>query len=133
MKYIIFNWKSYLNLKETTSLSKIISNLPLSKKFKLVSSPNNFFNLLEENNLKIEKKIIFPDHYKFSENEIKNILYEAKKLNLKVIMTEKDFFKINDLKLENVSYLKVILEIKEIKFEGNEVFTNKKLIIIFNL
>ena len=30
-------------------------------------------------------------------------------------MTEKDFFKINDLKLENVSYLKVILEIKEIK------------------
>ena len=45
MKYIIFNWKSYLNLKETTSLSKIISNLPSSKKFKLVSSPNNFFNL----------------------------------------------------------------------------------------
>ena len=45
MKYIIFNWKSYLNLKETISLSKIISNLPSSKKFKLVSSPNNFFNL----------------------------------------------------------------------------------------
>ena len=45
MKYIIFNWKSYLNLKETISLSKIISNLPSSKKYKLVSSPNNFFNL----------------------------------------------------------------------------------------
>ena len=45
MKYIIFNWKSYLNLKETISLSKIISNMPSLKKFKLISSPNNFFNL----------------------------------------------------------------------------------------
>ena len=45
MKYIIFNWKSYLNLKETRSLSKIISNLSKSKKYKLISSPNNFFNL----------------------------------------------------------------------------------------
>ena len=45
MKYIIFNWKSYLNLKETTSLSRIVSNLPSSKKYKLISSPNNFFNL----------------------------------------------------------------------------------------
>ena len=45
MKYIIFNWKSYLNLKETLSLSKLISNLTKSKKYKLISSPNNFFNL----------------------------------------------------------------------------------------
>ena len=45
MKYIIFNWKSYLNLKETISLSRIISSLPFSKKYKLISSPNNFFNL----------------------------------------------------------------------------------------
>ncbi len=45
MKYIIFNWKSYLNLKETLSLSKIISNLPKSKKYKILSSPNNFFHL----------------------------------------------------------------------------------------
>ncbi len=45
MKYIIFNWKSYLNLKQTLSLSKTISNLPKSKKYKLISSPNNFFTL----------------------------------------------------------------------------------------
>ena len=45
MKYIIFNWKSYLNIRETHSLSKIISNLPKSKKYKILSSPNNFFSL----------------------------------------------------------------------------------------
>lgn len=80
-----------------------------------IGNPDNFFKLLEENDLKIEKKIIFPDHYKFSKNEIKNILFEAKKFNLEVIMTEKDFFKINKFNLGTIGYLKVNLEIKEIK------------------
>ena len=80
-----------------------------------IGNPNNFFKLLEENGLKIEKKIIFPDHYKFSKNEIKDILSEAKKLDLEVVMTEKDFFKINKFNLGSVGYLKVILEIKQIE------------------
>ena len=29
-----------------------------------IGNPNNFFNLLLEKKLKVEKKIIFPDHYK---------------------------------------------------------------------
>ena len=45
MKYIIFNWKSYLNLKESVKLSKIISGFKKSKKFKIISAPNNFFHL----------------------------------------------------------------------------------------
>ena len=45
MKYIIFNWKSYLNLKESINLSKIISGFKKSKKFKIISAPNNFFHL----------------------------------------------------------------------------------------
>ena len=45
MKYIIFNWKSYLNLEESINLSKIISRFKKSKKFKIISAPNNFFHL----------------------------------------------------------------------------------------
>ncbi len=45
MKYIIFNWKSYLNLKESLDLSKTISGFKKSKKFKIISAPNNFFHL----------------------------------------------------------------------------------------
>ncbi len=45
MKYIIFNWKSYLNLNESIKLSKIISGIKKSKKFKIISAPNNFFHL----------------------------------------------------------------------------------------
>ena len=53
MKYIIFNWKSYLNLKNTISLSKLIASIPKSKKYKIISAPNNFFHLrIQEKYLK---------------------------------------------------------------------------------
>ena len=78
-----------------------------------IGNPENFFHLLEKNNLKIYKKIIFPDHYKFSENEIQNIINEAKTKDYQIIMTEKDYFKINNYKLEKINYLKVLLEINE--------------------
>ena len=45
MKYIIFNWKSYLNLKESENLSNIISKIKKSKNYKIISAPNNFFYL----------------------------------------------------------------------------------------
>ena len=35
------------------------------------------------------KKLIFPDHHKFLHNEIKEIIDEAKKEDLHIIMTEK--------------------------------------------
>ena len=82
-----------------------------------IGNPNNFFELLLQNNLKIEKKLIFPDHHKFSKIEIENIIKEAKTNNLQIIMTEKDYYKINDYKFEDVDYLKVSLEIdNKVKF-----------------
>ncbi len=78
-----------------------------------IGNPENFFNLMEQNNLKIEKKITFPDHYIISKNEIQKIINEAESKNLKIIMTEKDYFKINSYKLEKIDYLKISLEIEE--------------------
>ena len=80
-----------------------------------IGNPQNFFQLVEKNNLKIVKKIIFPDHYKFSKTEIKNILKEAKERKLQIIMTEKDYFKIQDYKINKIEYLKVSLRIKSQK------------------
>lgn len=78
-----------------------------------IGNPENFFQLIEQNNLKIEKKLTFPDHYKFSKNEIQNIIEEAKDNNYQIIITEKDYFKINYFNLEKIDYLKVSLIIKE--------------------
>jgi tetraacyldisaccharide 4'-kinase len=79
-----------------------------------IGNPKNFFQLIEQNNLKIEKKLTFPDHYKFSKNEIQKIIEEAKNNNYQIIMTEKDYFKIDNYNLKEVNYLKVSLVISEI-------------------
>ncbi len=76
-----------------------------------IGNPENFFELMKKNNLEVQKKLIFPDHYKFSHGEMKEIIDKAKKENLHIIMTEKDFFKVNKFKIANINYLKVSLEI----------------------
>lgn len=76
-----------------------------------IGNPDNFFKLMTQNNLDIRKKMIFPDHYKFNENEIKNICSYAKQKNYHIIMTEKDFYKIDQFKIDGIKYLQVKLEI----------------------
>ena len=76
-----------------------------------IGNPENFFQLVEKNDLKIFKKKIFPDHYQFSKAEMQNILREAEMENYQVIMTEKDYYKINHYKLKKINYLRVSLEI----------------------
>lgn len=78
-----------------------------------IGNPDNFFKLIEKSKLKIHKKIIFPDHYNFNENEILKIIDFANEKKYKIIMTEKDYFKINKFKIKNINYLKVSLEIFE--------------------
>ena len=76
-----------------------------------IGNPDNFFNLLIDNNLNLEKKLIFPDHYKFKEKEIKEISTYADQNNYQIIMTEKDYFKIKQFNIKNLGYLKIELEI----------------------
>ena len=78
-----------------------------------IGNPNNFFKLLNHYGLKIEKQLIFPDHYDFSPNEIRKIVDEAKNKNLKIITTEKDYYKIEDCEIKEIQFLKVALEIDE--------------------
>ena len=80
-----------------------------------IGNPYNFFKIIEENNLYISKKLIFPDHYQFSQIEVENIIKDAELNNYEIIMTEKDYFKINNYKLKKINYLKVSLEIPEKK------------------
>ena len=47
-KIVIGNWKNYLNYEETISLSKLISNINISNKIRLLISPNHLY--LKESN-----------------------------------------------------------------------------------
>ncbi len=86
-----------------------------------IGNPKNFFKIIEENNLKIDKKLIFPDHHTFSETEIQNLIVETEKNNYQIVMTEKDYFKISHLKLKKIGCLKVSLVIDKIEMLIDEL------------
>ena len=67
-----------------------------------IGNPNNFFSLLEKNNLHISKKISFPDHYNYSLKELNDLVFYAKNNELKIITTEKDFFRIKEYKISEI-------------------------------
>ena len=70
--------------------------------------------------MKVEKKLIFPDHYNFSRKEIEEILREAESKDFQIIMTEKDYFKIDHFNLEKIKYLKILL-----KVDNQEIFIDE--------
>tara|TARA_Y100000591_G_C21830527_1_gene699299 strand:+ start:1197 stop:2135 length:939 start_codon:yes stop_codon:yes gene_type:complete len=77
-----------------------------------IGNPDNFFKLIVDNKLVIEKKLAFPDHYPFRKSEILNIINEAKEKNLQVLVTEKDYYRIQKFGFKEVKFLKVDVEIK---------------------
>ena len=85
-----------------------------------IGNPENFFKILKDNQMNIQKKMVYPDHYEFTKNEMLKIIEHAKKNDFQIVMTEKDYYKIKDFSLENIKYLRVKLEIeKEEEFIEN--------------
>ena len=76
-----------------------------------IGNPDNFFKMLKRNNLNIKKTIVFPDHYEYKKSDLKKIIDESRKHDLKVLTTEKDFSKIKDFKIRNIDYVETKLEI----------------------
>ena len=77
-----------------------------------IGNPNNFFNFLKDNEINAIKEIKFPDHYNYSEKEIEELTDKAKKNNLILLTTEKDFFRIKEKFKKDIDYLKIELEIE---------------------
>ena len=76
---------------------KNIKKFDLSKKYIIFSgigNPDNFEKILYKSKFKIIEHIIFPDHYKYSQNDIDKIIQKANELKAKIITTEKDYVKI---------------------------------------
>ena len=93
--------------------------------FSGIGDPVSFKEILLENNISVVKEIIFPDHYTYKKKDIENILQESKKLNAKILTTEKDFIKLSVDDVREINFLKIELKIvKEEKFIN---FINDKL------
>ena len=89
-----------------------------------IGNPKNFFKLLRENGLKIKQEISFPDHYNYKKSEVKNLMLLAKEKGLKLITTEKDYFRIKQLGFKKIDYVSVNLKIINFKSFEKELLRN---------
>ena len=90
-----------------------------------IAYPEKFFSFLRNNNLNVAETIDFPDHYLYQERDFESIFAIAKKDNLTLISTKKDWVKFPKNYQSKISYLDV-----ELHFEDEEMLKNelKKLL-----
>ncbi len=79
--------------------------------FSGIGNHQTFISMIKNNRLKIIKDLEFPDHYQYTQNDINQILENANKLNCQIITTEKDFYRLKNIKYEKIKYLKSELKI----------------------
>ena len=108
--------KSISNSIEIYQSKYVIRNLKKFKSRKIlafagIGNSENFFKLLKDTGFKIKEQISFPDHYNYTKKEIEGLVSKAKKNGLKLITTEKDFFRIKQLGLKKIDYISVDLKI----------------------
>ena len=67
---------------------------------------------MKENKINILEQIKFPDHYNYSRKELENLIKKAKENGAILLTTEKDYLRIGGEYSENISYLKIKVEIE---------------------
>ena len=78
-----------------------------------IGSPENFFTLLKKNKIKVNKKLVFPDHYKYQKKDINKIKEIAFTNKLEIITTEKDYTKIKNFKKFKTNVARIDLRIEK--------------------
>ena len=100
------------NTKYEVLNSKIFNKKDKFLAFSGLGNADDFKKILIENKFKIIKEIIYPDHYQYKKKDIKEIKELAKKINAKIITTEKDFVKVKEFDNKNIKFLRIELKIK---------------------
>ena len=89
-----------------------------------IGNPIEFEKTLLKNKFRLQKKFIFADHHNFSYEEITFLKKIAKKNELEIITTEKDYLRLNSKQKKNIKFLKINLKINKL---------NKIKKILFNI
>ena len=79
--------------------------------FSGIGNHRSFVSMIKEYKLNIIKDIEFPDHYKYTNYDISEILKLSKDLNCEIITTEKDYFRLNKENINNINFMKSELKI----------------------
>ena len=84
-----------------------------------IGNPKSFFELLTGKNLNVIEKTSFPDHYKFTNNDLNKIINFSKENNAIILTTEKDYERLEHKYKSLIYFTKLI-----VKIEKFEVFKN---------
>jgi tetraacyldisaccharide 4'-kinase len=69
---------------------------------------------------------LFPDHYQYTEEDINNLILDAKSKDLTLITTEKDYVKIKDKKNE-INVLSIESNLEKTDEKKFKMFLEEKL------
>ncbi len=105
----------------------IISELNTTKTYIAfcgIANPAKFESTLKNNNIQIKKLITFPDHHKYSQHDIEKLINIAKKNNLKLLTTEKDYVKIPKMYQKQIYVLKIEAHLKGLEKLIDDIIEN---------
>ena len=97
-KYIPLNLKDF-NLKDNYLA------------FSGIGNHKTFISMIRDYGINVVKDIEFSDHYNFKNKDIDKILDLSKKLNCKIITTEKDYLRLENDNINEIRFIKTELHI----------------------
>ncbi len=87
--------------------------------FSGIGNHETFVSMLKNAGLSILKDFEFPDHFQYKKSDINKIILEANDSNCKIITTEKDYLRLEDLNSDQIKFIK-----SEIKIQDEEKLLN---------
>ena len=87
--------------------------------FSGIGNHKTFISMIKNYGLNILEDIEFPDHYRYTNKDIENILKKATNLNCKILTTEKDYFRLNNINFNDIKFIK-----SELNFINEDKFVN---------
>ena len=81
--------------------------------FSGIGNHKTFINMLKKKKFNILSDLEFPDHFYYKESDLNKIFLKAKKLNARIITTEKDYLRINQSLSKDIKFIKSELEIMD--------------------
>ena len=79
--------------------------------FSGIGNHKTFISTIKNNGINVIRDIEFSDHYNFKSEDIDKILDLSKKLNCKIITTEKDYLRLKNNNIDEIKYVKIELHI----------------------